>query len=59
VIYHYHCRCPARRLLISHEDSVFGPNDLDEGDFEVPDEVWPFLDDKPLENNPTADGIAL
>ena len=41
------------------EDSIFGPNDLDEDDFEFPNEVRPFLDDKHLENDLTADGIAL
>ncbi|KAL4062015.1 NUC071 domain-containing protein [Scleroderma citrinum] len=44
--------------LVSHEDIIFGPNDGDD-DFELPEEVEPFLADKPLENELTTDGIAL
>jgi pre-mRNA-processing factor 8 len=45
--------------LVSHEDKIFGPNGVDEDNFELPDEVQPFLEDKPLENDVTADVIAL
>jgi pre-mRNA-processing factor 8 len=45
--------------LISHEDSIFCPNDVDGDEFELPDEVRPFLEDKPLANDLTMDGIAL
>jgi pre-mRNA-processing factor 8 len=45
--------------LISHEDSIFGPNDADDDEFELLDEVRSFLEDKPLENDLTIDGIAL
>jgi pre-mRNA-processing factor 8 len=50
---------PKNVLLVSHEDSIFGPNDNDDDDFELPDEVRSFLNDNPLENDLTADGIAL
>ena len=36
-----------------------GPNDADDDDFELLDEVEPFLAEKDLENNLTADTIAL
>ena len=50
---------PNNVLLVSHEDFIFGPDDNDDGDFELPDDVWSFLNDSPLENDLTADGIAL
>jgi hypothetical protein len=34
-------------------------NDADDNKFELPDEVWSFLEDKPLENDLTVDGITL
>jgi pre-mRNA-processing factor 8 len=45
--------------LVSHEDSIFGPNDADDDDFVLPPIVEPFLADKIFENDLTADGIAL
>lgn len=45
--------------LVLHEDSIFGPNGGDDDDFELPEEVAPFLESKPLENDLPADGIAL
>jgi pre-mRNA-processing factor 8 len=42
-----------------HEDSIFGPNNADEDDFRLPSAIEPFLADKDLENDLTADGIAL
>ena len=45
--------------LVSHEDVIFGPSDADDDDFELPEEVEPFLADKPSENDLTAEGIAL
>ncbi|KAG1803240.1 uncharacterized protein BJ212DRAFT_1449927 [Suillus subaureus] len=53
-----HGTTPKNALLVSHEDLIFGLNGTD-NDFELPDDVQPFLEDKPLENNLTADGIAL
>ena len=50
---------PKNVTLVLHEDTIFGPNDEDEDDFELPDEVAPFLEDKELENDRTADAIAL
>jgi pre-mRNA-processing factor 8 len=44
---------------LSHEDSIFGPNNADEDDFRLPPAVEPFLVDKDLENDLTADDIAL
>jgi len=51
---------PKNVPLISYEDTIFGPNDADDDDFELPDEVEPFLEDsKPLKNDMTADAVAL
>ena len=50
---------PKNVPLVLQEDTIFGPNDEDEDDFELPDEVAPFLEDKELENDLTADAIAL
>lgn len=38
---------------------VFGVNGADDNDFEFPEDVAPFLKHKDLENDLTADGIAL
>ncbi|KAG2116792.1 NUC071 domain-containing protein [Suillus clintonianus] len=43
----------------SPKNILFGPNGAEDNDFELPDVVQPFLEDKPLENDLTADGIAL
>ena len=45
--------------LVSHEDAIFGPNGADDDDFEVPEVLETFLEDRPLENDLTADAIAL
>ncbi|KAE9389652.1 PROCN-domain-containing protein [Gymnopus androsaceus JB14] len=45
--------------LLSREDSIFGPNGADDDDFELPEDFNPFPEDKDLENDLTADGIAL
>ncbi|KAJ3800917.1 NUC071 domain-containing protein [Lentinula aff. detonsa] len=50
---------PKNMPLISHEDSIFGPNGAEDDDFELPEEINPFLEDKDFENDLTADGIAL
>ena len=39
--------------------SLFSRNCADEDDFELPEEIEPFLADEPLENELTAEGIAL
>jgi pre-mRNA-processing factor 8 len=50
----------AHTPLVSHEDEVFGyGNDEDDDEFELPDELEPFMADKALENELTADAIAL
>jgi hypothetical protein len=33
--------------LVSHENSIFGPNDADDDEFELPEYLLPFLEDKP------------
>ena len=38
--------------------SLFGRNCADEDDFELPEEIKPFLTDETLENELTAQGIA-
>ncbi|SPO35462.1 related to splicing factor PRP8 (U5 snRNP) [Pseudozyma flocculosa] len=51
--------------VLAHEDDVFGEgvegdDELpDEVAFSLPDDVAPFLDERPLENKLTADAIAL
>ena len=50
---------PKNTPLVSHEDAIFGPNGQDDDELELPEELVPFLDDKPLENDITADAIAL
>ncbi len=50
---------PKNASLVPHEDEVFGPNGEDDDEFELPNELEPFLEDKDLENEHTADGIAL
>ena len=49
---------PKNAPLVSHEDTLFGPNGEDD-DFELPEVLAPFLEDKELENDLTADAIAL
>lgn len=50
---------PKNLPLVSHEDSIFGPNGADDDEFELPEELQPFLEEKDLENEHTADAIAL
>ena len=50
---------PKNAPLVSHEDTIFGPNGQDDDDFELPEELEPFLDEKPVENDITSDAIAL
>jgi pre-mRNA-processing factor 8 len=45
--------------LVSHEDFIFGPNGTDDDSFLLPESIQPFLEEKDLENDLTADGIAL
>jgi pre-mRNA-processing factor 8 len=49
----------AHTPLVSHEDEVFGFGVEEDAEFELPEEVEPFLADKELENEHTADAIAL
>lgn len=44
--------------LISHEDAIFGPNN-DADEFELPEDIEPFFSGRELENDHTADAIAL
>ncbi|KAI5988268.1 PROCN domain-containing protein [Pisolithus orientalis] len=50
---------PKNAPLVSHEDVIFRPNDADDNDFELPEDIEPFLAEQPLENNLAAEGIAL
>lgn len=50
---------PKNMPPVSHEDSIFGSNGADNDDFELPQDINPFLEDKKLENDLSADGIAL
>ena len=48
---------PKNAPLVSHQDTVFGPNSVD--DFELPKEVPSFLEGMDLENYLGIDDIAL
>jgi pre-mRNA-processing factor 8 len=50
---------PKNVPLISHKYAIFGPNDTDDDEFQLPNDLAPFLKDKPLKNNLMADGVAL
>jgi pre-mRNA-processing factor 8 len=50
---------PKNTPLVSHEDTILGPNGADDDDFILPVDVEPFLFGKELENDLTAEGIAL
>ena len=43
----------------SHEGTLFRRIGADDDDFELPEEIEPFLADGPLENELTAEGIVL
>ncbi|WWC70357.1 pre-mRNA-processing-splicing factor 8 [Kwoniella pini CBS 10737] len=49
----------AHTPLVSHEDAVFGFGNEEDEEFELPDELEPFLENKDLSNDNTADAIAL
>ncbi|OXB40064.1 pre-mRNA-processing-splicing factor 8 [Cryptococcus neoformans] len=49
----------AHTPLVSHENQVFGFGNDEDVDFELPEEVEPFLGERDLENDNTADAIAL
>lgn len=42
---------------VSHEDEIFG--DADEDDFQLPDDLEPFLVDKPIADDNTTSAIAM
>ncbi|KAJ5232232.1 hypothetical protein N7468_005188 [Penicillium chermesinum] len=46
-----------KNITVSHEDEIFG--DENEDDFELPDDVVPFLDNEELYTEETASAIAL
>ncbi|KIK20048.1 hypothetical protein PISMIDRAFT_13228 [Pisolithus microcarpus 441] len=50
---------PKNAPLVSHEDVIFGPNDADEDEFELPGDIEPFLAKQPSQNDLAADGIGL
>ena len=45
--------------LVSHKDSIFGMNGPDNDNSELLEDAAPFLKHKDLEDDLTADGIAL
>ncbi|KAK7440588.1 pre-mRNA-splicing factor 8 [Stygiomarasmius scandens] len=45
--------------LVFHHDGNFGPNDADDDELELPEDISPFLEDKDLENDLTADSIVM
>ncbi|GFZ44084.1 Complexed with cdc5 protein 6 [Saitozyma sp. JCM 24511] len=49
----------AHTPLVSHEDQVFGYGNDEDDEFELPDELEPFLENKDISNDETADAIAL
>ena len=49
----------AHTPLVSHEDQVFGFGNDEDVEFELPEEVEPFLGERDLENENTSDAIAL
>ncbi|TID19690.1 pre-mRNA processing splicing factor 8 [Venturia nashicola] len=48
-----------KNLSVSLEDELFGPGNNEDGDFELPSDFVPFMDDKPLYTDDTASAIAL
>jgi pre-mRNA-processing factor 8 len=50
---------PKNAPLVSHEDAILGPNGQDDDEFELPEQLVPFRDERPLENDITSDAIAL
>src|SRR3984957_13018159 len=40
---------PKNAPLVSHEDAILGSNGQDDDDFELPEQLIPFLDERPLE----------
>ncbi|KAJ9092119.1 Pre-mRNA-processing-splicing factor 8 [Naganishia friedmannii] len=49
----------AHAELVSHEDNVFGYNVEEDEEFELSEEIEPFLTEEELSNDNTADAIAL
>lgn len=49
----------AHTPLVSHEDAVFGFGNDEDDEFELPDELEAFMQEKELSNENTADAIAL
>ncbi|KAF2653487.1 PROCN-domain-containing protein [Lophiostoma macrostomum CBS 122681] len=48
-----------KNLTVTHEDEVFGPGNDEDDDFELPDNVEPFMADEELYTTETASAIAL
>lgn len=44
---------------VSHEDEIFGFGEDEDDEFELPDELEPFLHDKPVSTDNTGDALAL
>lgn len=48
-----------KNLTVSHEDEVFGYGNDEDDDFELPDDIEPFMADEELYTEETASAIAL
>jgi pre-mRNA-processing factor 8 len=48
-----------KNIVISHEDEIFGVGNNEDGEFELPGNVEPFLADEELYTSETASAIAL
>lgn len=48
-----------KNITVSHEDEVFGYGNDEDDDFELPDDMEPFMADEELYNTETASAIAL
>ncbi|KAL1858700.1 pre-mRNA-splicing factor 8 [Paecilomyces lecythidis] len=48
-----------KNITVSHEDTIFGPDNNEDDSFELPGEVEPFLADEELYTSDTASAIAL
>ena len=44
---------------LTHENSILGSNDADKDEFELPEHILLFLEDKPTKNDLTTDSITL
>ncbi|KAF2197078.1 pre-mRNA processing splicing factor 8 [Delitschia confertaspora ATCC 74209] len=48
-----------KNITISHEDQIFGPGNNEDEDFELPEDIEPFMPEEPLFTEETASAIGL